>query len=54
MALGVSPDGTSNWNAKLGVDCDMASGLDDVQGRVESGVGWSERGRREFKWNALD
>ena len=53
MALGVSPDGTSNFNAKLGVDCDMASGL-DVQGRVESRVGWSERVRREFKWNSLD
>ncbi len=32
MALGVSPDGTSDCNAKLGIGCDMAIGLDDVPG----------------------
>ena len=32
MALGVSLDGTSDFNAKLGIGCDMASGPDDVPG----------------------
>lgn len=43
VALGVSPAGSSDFNAKPGIDCDMASGLDDASGtckKVGPSLAW--------------